>query len=142
VYNYNVQCTRTTCRRRLHVHVQQPFPGVYFWDISRLYFTCVPPVSHRILGIPRYPCIYLYLAICSRSTVSRCIPLYHAVSVRNQLYTPQLYLLYPACNLTVSHRLENGIYGHIWPKIHSRGGLTTKLTNKTITTTVLTTINY
>jgi len=31
-----------------------PRPGVYFW-ISRLYFTCIPPVSHRILRIPCVP---------------------------------------------------------------------------------------
>ena len=47
-----------------------------------LYFTCIPPVSHRILGLSR---VSLYQSIsihfCSRSTVPRCIPLYPAVSV-------------------------------------------------------------
>jgi len=44
-----------------------PLPGVYsymcIFGISRLYSTCIPPVSHHILGIPLYPCIYLHLAI-------------------------------------------------------------------------------
>jgi len=33
------------------------------FGIFRLHFTCIPPVSHRILGTPLYPCIDLYLAI-------------------------------------------------------------------------------
>jgi len=41
--------------------------------MSRLYSTCIPPVSHRILGIPLYPCIYLHLAILQQI---HCIPLY------------------------------------------------------------------
>jgi len=29
--------------------------------MSRLYFTCIPPVSHRILGISLCPCISIYI---------------------------------------------------------------------------------
>ena len=72
--------------------------------MSRLDSTCIPPVSHHILGIPLYPCIYLHLAILQQIhcillylTVSSCIHTYLAVSSCVPLY------------LTVSHRLENGI---------------------------------
>jgi len=37
------------------------------FGIPRLHFTCILPVSHRILGIPLYPCIDLYLKFCSKS---------------------------------------------------------------------------
>jgi len=84
-----------------------------FW-IPRLYSTCIPPVSHRILGIPLYPCIYLHPAVLQQI---HCILLYPAVSscICTNLAVSSCIQLY----LTVSHRLENGIR----PKIHSRGGL-------------------
>jgi len=49
------------------------------FEISRLYCTYILSVSHRILGIPLYPGIDLYLAIMQQV---RCVPLYPAVSVR------------------------------------------------------------
>jgi len=94
------QCARAT---PLALSLCSPPLECIFW-ITRLFFTCIPPVSHRILGIPLYPSIYLHLAILQQI---HCIQLYPYVSSCIQLY------------LTIPHRLENGI----WPKIHSRGGL-------------------
>jgi len=76
-------------------------PLVCIFGMSRLYSTCIPPVSHRILGISRYPCIYLHLAILQQI---HCIPLnitvYQAVSVR-------IYIeLYPAVSRCISHRIS------------------------------------
>jgi len=103
-------------------------PLACIFGISRLYFTCILPVSHRILG-PWYPAVsLLYLANLQQI---HCIPLYPTVTVSSciriilpyissciciQLYTCCI----PLC-LIVSHRLENGIW--ICPKIRSRGGL-------------------
>jgi len=53
------------------------------FGISRLYFTCIPPVSNRILGTPLYPCIYIsshFAADPLYPAVSRCIQLYPYVS--------------------------------------------------------------
>ena len=52
-------------------------PLACIFGISRLYFTCIPPVSHRILDVPLYPCIDRYLAIMQQI---HCIPLYPTVS--------------------------------------------------------------
>jgi len=86
-----------------------PAPGVYFWGMSRLYFTCIPPVSYRILVLGIRPCIpvsILYLSILKQI---HCIPLYPTVSscvcVRTYLAVSSCIPLY----LTVSYRLENGI---------------------------------
>jgi len=62
--------------------------------MSRLYSTCIPPVSHHILRIPLYPrIIYLHLASLQQIhgsplylTVSSCIRTYLAVSSCIQLY--------------------------------------------------------
>jgi len=80
------------------------------FGISRLHFTlylypaCISPY-------PWYLAISLYLAImCTRSTVSRCIPPYYP-----QLYLC-VYLTVSSCicciplYIIVSHRLENGIW--------------------------------
>jgi len=87
--------------------------------MSHLYTTCIPPVSYRILGIPLYSCICIYLHLTILQQIHCSIPLYislyPAVPIRISCICIQLY---PALYLTVSHRLENGI----WPKIHSRGG--------------------
>jgi len=60
-------------------------PLAYIFGISRLYFTCIPPVSHRILGIPCIPVSVLYLSIHFAADplfpgVSHCIQLYPYVS--------------------------------------------------------------
>jgi len=92
------------------------------FGISRLYFTCIPPVSHRILGTPLYPGVDLYLAILKQI---HCIPLYPTESscIRTYLAVSSCICCVPLY-LTVSHRLENGI----WPKVYSRGGLKEAIT--------------
>jgi len=90
--------------------IQALSPGVYFLGMSRLYSTCIPPVSHRILRIslsaaavsvslylstthlaifaadPRYPAVshcilYPYVSSCIQlPAVSHCIPLYLTAS--------------------------------------------------------------
>jgi len=70
--------------------------------ISSLYFTGNPP---HILGIPLYPS--LYLAMSSHVAAD---PLYPAVSHCIQLYVSSCTCCIPLY-LTISHRLENGI----WP---------------------------
>ena len=89
-------------------------PLACIFGTSRLYFTCTPPVSHRILGISCIPVSILYLSILQQihcitlyPTISSCIRTYLAISSCIPLY------------LTVSHCLENGT----WPTIQSRGGL-------------------
>ena len=86
-------------------------PLACIFGMSCLYFACMLPVSHHILGIPLYPCIELYLVILQQI---HCIPLYPTVSscIRTYLAVSRCIPLY----LTVSHRLKNGI----WHKIHSR----------------------
>jgi len=94
-------------------------PLACIFGTSRLYSTCIPPVSHRILGIPLYPCIFLNLVHLTILQQIHCIPLYLTAS--SCICT---YLAISSCiplYLTVSHRLENGT----WPTVHSRGGLPT-----------------
>jgi len=64
--------------------------------LPRLYFTYILPVFHVYPAcISPISCLYLTISLvsrciwpfCSRSTVSRCIPLYPAVSVRIKLYS-------------------------------------------------------
>jgi len=85
-------------------------PLKYIFGMSRLYFTCIPLVSHRILGIPCIPVASLYQSIsshlaadplylplypttvslslyrssCIRTylavSISSCIPLYYCIS--------------------------------------------------------------
>ena len=116
VYIYKqTSLTGLTCPpAALHAHTQRSPPLACILGISRLYFTCTPPVSHHILGTPLYLYIDLYLAMLQQI---HCIPLYPTASrcIRTYLAVSSCIPLY----LTVSHRLENGI----WPKIHSRGGL-------------------
>jgi len=50
-----------------------PVACIFGFVMSRLYSTCIPPVSHRILGNLLYPCIYLHLAILQQI---HGIPLY------------------------------------------------------------------
>ena len=85
------------------VHYCSP-PLACIFGMSRLYFTCIPPVSHRILDIPCIPVSILYLSMLQQI---HCIPLYPTVSscIRTYLAVSSCILLY----LTVSHRLENGI---------------------------------
>jgi len=78
---------------------------------ARLYSTGIPPVSHRILGIPLYnPCIYLYLAILQQirgiPLYLSCISLYPAVSAVSVCIYSCIHswiLLY--LNLTMCHRI-------------------------------------
>jgi len=98
---------------------------------SRLYLysysTCILPrlyLTHRILGIPLYPCIYLHLAMLhSRSTVSCAVVLYLTVSSCIRAY---LYLAVSSavsrCNC-ISLYPTASITGYNVPNIHSRGGL-------------------
>jgi len=72
-------------------------PLACIFGMSRLYSTCIPPVSHRILGTP------LYLSTSRTPNNFAADPLCPAVSHCTQLY---LYVssyiqLYPA----VSHRI-------------------------------------
>jgi len=66
--------------------------------------------SHRILGIPLYPCtcIHLYLAILQQI---HGIPLYPTVPscIRTYIAVSSCICCFPLY-LTVSHRLENGIW--------------------------------
>ena len=85
----------------------KPSPGgVYFW-MSRLYSTRIPPVSHRILGIPLYPCMYLHLAIVQQIsplylllllylTVTHCITVYPASSCIRTYLAVSSCIPYPA----------------------------------------------
>jgi len=53
----------------------------FHWRVFLGYPACtspVPPEFHRILDIPLYPCIELYLAILQQIY---CIPLYLTVSI-------------------------------------------------------------
>jgi len=86
-------------------------PGVSFWDIPpvlELYPACISPY-------PWYPAVSLYIYASSNfAASSHCIQLYSYVSiaVSNCICCIPLYL-------TVSHRLENGV----WSNIHSSAGL-------------------
>jgi len=63
-----------------HTSVTQDTTGpplACIFGIPRLYFTCILPVSPRILGIPLYPCINLYYTTSSHYGAD---PLYPAVS--------------------------------------------------------------
>jgi len=103
-------CVRVGLTRgTIHLPPFSP-PLACIFGMPRLYFTCIPPVSHGILGIPCIHSISIsihFAADPQYPAVSSCIRTYLAKSSCIPLY------------LTVSHRLENGI----WPKIHSRGGL-------------------
>ena len=58
------------------VSVSPPLACIF--GMSRLYFTCISPVSHRIFvfGIPCIPVSILYLSILQQI---HCIPLYPTV---------------------------------------------------------------
>jgi len=113
----NQQTNKLPCITSCKVLPWRAFLG-YLPPVFHLYPACI---SNGILGIPYpvYPCICIdsissYYLFCSRSTVfhtaSSCIRTHLAVSSCIPLY------------LTVSHRLENGI----WPKMHSKGELCIK----------------
>ena len=79
-------------------------PLASIFGIPVLYCTCIPPVSRRILGIPLYPCVDLYLNFLrSGSTYPACIspyPWYPAVSLCrsiSNLFAQRIHgiLLYP-----------------------------------------------
>jgi len=36
-------------------------PPAYIFEISRLYFTCIPPMYYRILGIPFISVVSIYI---------------------------------------------------------------------------------
>jgi len=91
-----------------------PWALACIFGISCFISTCIPPVSHRILGIPLCPCIDLYLAILQQI---HCTPLFSTVSSCIRTYLLGVSRCIPLYLSTVSHRLKNGI----WPKIHSRG---------------------
>jgi len=62
-----------------------PAPLACIFGISRLHFTCstftcILPVSYRILGIPLYPCIYIQPNLAILQQIHWCIPLYPTVS--------------------------------------------------------------
>jgi len=79
------------------------------FGMSRLYFTCIPPVSHRILGIRYIPVSILYLSILQQI---HCIPLYPTVFsciLRTYLAVSSCMRRCIPLYLTVSHRLRNGM---------------------------------
>jgi len=99
--------------------------NLYCWRVFLGCPACIFHLYPAYIYISPYPCIpCISLATDSISIYSAADLLYPAVSHCIQLYPYVSSSIYLAVccipkYLTVSHRLENGI----WPKIHSRGGL-------------------
>jgi len=97
-WNLVQHCTYADDPAHGHIHN----PGVYF-GMSRLYSTCIPPASHRILVIPLYPCyVYLHLAVLQQI---HCIPLYltdHCIQLYPYVSSciPLYLIVYPTASKT------------------------------------------